>query len=349
MKISELYHHDAPVLGSPTHLGYCAWLAGKKALAHSYIFAQHYEAYRDHYNDTTWLYIQELCDELPDDRQDIPDAILRQALSNRVDDVLATLDSIRAGYIPNPDEPIKAFSAGGVLKLSDGYHRCCALAALGVESVEVEMVPPTITVCCLKQGTKYGADYVNKLYRGVLANLRRPFDFICYTDDPTGVNCQTMPLLCEEPGWWGKMGFYQEDLPGVMTEKILFLDLDVVITGILEPVIDFDSDFAMVKDYPLVSCTSREERFGNSSAILLRVGSQTQIWEKFRRKGRGRHGDQEFVNEHFYGSMDLLPPTLAKSYRMHRLQNRRPNCALVMFHGEPKPHQCGGWVKELWR
>jgi hypothetical protein len=319
-------------------------LAGKRTLARNYIFAQHYDAYFSHYNDTTWEYIKAICDP-PEDRTAVTDKILRRALRNRVDDVLATLESIRQGY--EPREPIRAYSAGGKLKLADGYHRCCALAALGWESVEVEMVPPEITICCLKQGTKYGADYVNNLYRGVMGNLRRPFDFVCFTDDPEGVDCRTLPLLCDHPGWWGKMGLYLPTLP-VKTEKILFLDLDVLITGLLEPLVDFPSDFAMVKDYPAGQCRDDEEALGNSSVVLLKVGSRSEIWELFQEKGRGPEGDQEFVNTHFPSSMDLFPESLVQSYRLHRL-NHKPDCAVVMFHGKPKPHQCGGWVKEIWR
>ena len=42
-------------------------------------------------------------------------------------------------------------------------------------------------VLCLKWGKRYGAEYVNRLYRGVKANLSGPFRFVCVTDDPTGL------------------------------------------------------------------------------------------------------------------------------------------------------------------
>ncbi|RHY38782.1 hypothetical protein DYB30_013912 [Aphanomyces astaci] len=45
-----------------------------------------------------------------------------------------------------------------------------------------------ITVVCVKWGVKYGADYVNKLYRGVARHLKSvPFTFCCLTDDPAGI------------------------------------------------------------------------------------------------------------------------------------------------------------------
>ena len=44
-----------------------------------------------------------------------------------------------------------------------------------------------VNILCLKWGTRYGADYVNYIYRGVKAHLNRPFRFVCVTDDPSGL------------------------------------------------------------------------------------------------------------------------------------------------------------------
>ena len=42
-------------------------------------------------------------------------------------------------------------------------------------------------ILCLKWGTLYSAEYVNRLHRGVKAHLHRPFRFVCVTDDPSGL------------------------------------------------------------------------------------------------------------------------------------------------------------------
>ena len=44
-----------------------------------------------------------------------------------------------------------------------------------------------VNVLCLKWGDRYPAFYVNRLYAAVKRNLRRPFRFVCVTDDPTGL------------------------------------------------------------------------------------------------------------------------------------------------------------------
>ena len=54
----------------------------------------------------------------------------------------------------------------------------------------------SILVVCVKYGTKYGADYVNKLYFGVKTNLSLPHKFACFTEDGEGLdkNISVIPL-----------------------------------------------------------------------------------------------------------------------------------------------------------
>ena len=43
------------------------------------------------------------------------------------------------------------------------------------------------TIVCMKWGTAYSADYVNRLYRGVCRHVARDTRFICFTDDTAGL------------------------------------------------------------------------------------------------------------------------------------------------------------------
>ena len=46
----------------------------------------------------------------------------------------------------------------------------------------------TNTNCiCIKWGTKYGAEYVNRLYAGLRRNLLSDLQFFCMTDDVAGL------------------------------------------------------------------------------------------------------------------------------------------------------------------
>ena len=40
---------------------------------------------------------------------------------------------------------------------------------------------------CLKWGTKYNSDYVNRTYGGLLKHCHESFHFVCYTDNPKGI------------------------------------------------------------------------------------------------------------------------------------------------------------------
>ena len=54
-------------------------------------------------------------------------------------------------------------------------------------------------VLCMKWGTKYGPEYVNRLYAMVRRHLRGDFEFVCLTDNDEGVRsevrCLPIPSL----------------------------------------------------------------------------------------------------------------------------------------------------------
>ena len=217
---------------------------------------------------------------------------------------------------------------------------------------------PAITICCLKKGDRYRAGYVNILEAMVRRNVSAtPYDFVCFTDDAEGIHLdiRTASLPYDAPKWWGKMGLYMPTIPGVHTERILFLDLDTVITGPLDELLNYESEFAMAKDWPTGRWpkTDSQDRDGQSSVVLLKVGSMAQIWERYCRSGRpqvDRFGDQEWINRVFHGLPHLLPERIVQSYKLHHLAGTKPPaCSVVMFHGKPKPPDCDGWVKEAWR
>lgn len=58
---------------------------------------------------------------------------------------------------------------------------------------------------------RYNADYVNKLYAGILRNTTWKFKFFCFTDDKSGLNSDIIPMNLEEgwTGWWGKVTLFK--------------------------------------------------------------------------------------------------------------------------------------------
>jgi len=106
-----------------------------------------------------------------------------------------------------------------------------------------------VNVVCVKWGTLYSSDYVNKLYSMVKRNLTMEFDFYCITDDPTGIRSEVITKPCNvkilndidssENQWYKESMF----IPGMLPERItLYLDLDVVIVSPLDPLFPKDKD-----------------------------------------------------------------------------------------------------------
>ncbi|MFM8903690.1 MAG: glycosyltransferase, partial [Verrucomicrobiota bacterium] len=66
------------------------------------------------------------------------------------------------------------------------------------------------TILCMKWGTKYGPEYVNRLRSMVRRHLRMPHRFVCLTDSSAGldpdIECFPIPSLelpagAPERGW----------------------------------------------------------------------------------------------------------------------------------------------------
>jgi hypothetical protein len=74
----------------------------------------------------------------------------------------------------------------------------------------VRPAAPKLTVVCVKWGSKYGAPYVNKLARAVRTHYTGALDFVCATDDASGLDASiVVTSLAAAPagwdGWWLKV------------------------------------------------------------------------------------------------------------------------------------------------
>ena len=114
-------------------------------------------------------------------------------------------------------------------------------------------------ILCMKWGTKYGPEYVNRLYAMVRRHLTGDFQFVCLTDDERGVRpevrCLPIPPLNlhlapgQRDGAWKKLTTFEADLHG-LRGTALFLDLDVVVVGSLDGFFTQQGEFLIIHDYP---------------------------------------------------------------------------------------------------
>jgi hypothetical protein len=118
-----------------------------------------------------------------------------------------------------------------------------------------DALTPRVTVACVLwmppdgqifEGRQYSPEWVLRLRDQVAARLPVPHDFVCLTNLALpGValpGVRTLPLTTNRPGWWAKLEMFNpaHDLG----DRVLYLDLDVYVTGDLTPLVEFPSALA---------------------------------------------------------------------------------------------------------
>ena len=210
-------------------------------------------------------------------------------------------------------------------------------------------------ILCMKWGTKYGPEYVNRLYGMVRRHLKGNFRFVCLTDDAQGirteVQCLPIPELRLPDGsperGWKKLTTFQADLHG-LRGTALFLDVDVVIVSDITPLFEVPGDFLIIHDW------KRPWRItGNSSVYRFELGSHPEVLEGFRQQSadiRARfRNEQAYLSDviHSQGKLQYWPEDWCCSFKYHCIPRwplnywqapRVPSGAkVVVFHGEVNP------------
>lgn len=108
--------------------------------------------------------------------------------------------------------------------------------ALQCAKLEKSSKYSSLTFVCVKYGTKYGADYVNKLYYGVKRFCSLKFLFCCFTEDSSGLdpNIKVLGLKNQWQGWWSKVHIFETSNYAAPDTRVFYLDLDMIITGKLD-------------------------------------------------------------------------------------------------------------------
>lgn len=196
----------------------------------------------------------------------------------------------------------------------------------------------SVIFACVKWGMAYGPEYVNVLADMVARNCAIPYRFICLTDDPAGLSegIETLDLPRGLTGWWNKIALFK---PGMFPaqSRIVYLDLDVVVVGPLEDLIDAKG---IAHDWL--------QGGYNSSVMVWDAGEHLEIWDAFDPQTAERlHGDQDWIQE--CSVWPYLPADWVPSYRLHSIEWPPLGSKVVAFHGQPKPHQVtDGWVPTMW-
>ena len=245
----------------------------------------------------------------------------------------------------------------------------------------------TKNILCMKWGTKYGPEYVNRLYGMVRRHLSGEFNFVCLTDDSAGVRpevrCLPIPPLNlqlkpgQRDGAWKKLTTFEGDLHG-LRGTALFLDLDVVVVGSLDDFFTQPGELLIIHDYPRF-WRFGERVVGNSSVYRFQLGAHADVLAHFRthmvQVQRQYRNEQDFLSHfvHGQGRLRYWPAGWCPSFKYHCIPSWPSNYwkaryvpqdpRIVIFHSEVNPSDALAgkrnkrfahiepalWVAEAWK
>lgn len=219
-------------------------------------------------------------------------------------------------------------------------------------------------ILCLKWGDRYGAEYVNILYRSVARNLSLPFRFHCCTDDAAGLDdgIRVIPFP-DNPG-------IQRGWPDILVKLMvlrdgfgdlhgptLFLDLDVAITGPIDCLFDYQpGKFCIIHNWVnwRKALLGRRPAVGNSSVFRFEAGSTQYAYETFLREMDRAEDRSQFNTEQAFltyalGDPHWWPAPWIRSYKwdlrpafplnLLRAPRLPADCRILVFHGRPDPDE----------
>lgn len=205
----------------------------------------------------------------------------------------------------------------------------------------------------MKWGSRYGSDYVNRLYSSIKRHTKRPTKLYCFTDQNNGINkeiiCKPLPKI-DLPKTisftpWRKLSVWQYPLENLQGD-VLFLDLDLVITGNLDRFFDFmPGEYCVIENWTQIG-----DNIGNTSCFRLPIGRYNSIFEEFEKNPtkiwKKHHIEQIYLsykikNQFFWPinwcqsfKHNLLPKW---PYRIWQPAKLPDDTSIVAFTGKPDP------------
>jgi hypothetical protein len=217
-----------------------------------------------------------------------------------------------------------------------------------------------VTIVCFKWGTEFGPEYVNYLYNSIKRNTTLDFKFICYTENPSGVECETREFLEPLPHWWYIIGLFNSSHG--FTDKVIYMDLDTIILDNIDHILSIDKPFLTLRDY-------YRPKGLQTAYIAWQPAWGAFVWDRLKEQFPRKNYDQLLTyrggtNRFLEESVGLGPevprlqdlvPEECVSYKVH-IRDKREACdfskvKMVFFHGKPRPHEVTqlDWMQKHWR
>lgn len=236
------------------------------------------------------------------------------------------------------------------------------------------------TVACIKWGTLFGPDYVNRLYSGVRRNLSVPLRFLCMTEHRDGlhpdIECLDLPVepfaapmaqalaRANRQGAMRKVSLFRPGLIPDLQGPVLGFDLDVVITGDLTPLLTrAPGKILMRHDWT----EARKGRpTGHGSVFRFDPAAHPFLYNDlaanpYAEVEKARGSEQRYTSHKAMdnGVFDYIPGDWVVSFKYDcnpfpanywRAPQLPPQARVVCFHGHPKmPEALQGYHGSLIR
>jgi uncharacterized Rossmann fold enzyme len=224
-----------------------------------------------------------------------------------------------------------------------------------------------LTIWCSLTGTwpdgdrALGEHYVRVLKDMVDRSLfagpgGKKYPFKCLTDAPIeGIDCVIEP---DAPAsWWNKVWLFKH----ARTGRNFYIDLDTVITGRLEPLVD------AMRGHSFLNMRDLLPRDLVTTGLFYWEGDHSDIYERYvsedqtafmasadNWKDRNGIGDGAWFahcRPDAKWLQDVLPEGAVQSYKWTQMHHDWPSdeTAIVCFHGLPRPHHVQkGWAPKVW-
>ena len=177
-----------------------------------------------------------------------------------------------------------------------------------------------LNVVCFKWGDPYPAEEVNIMRAMFGRYLTVPHVFHCVTDDPEGLDEGIIVHDLPETGVTDvrqKLFAFSDNFLGLNGQYAVFVDIDMVIVDNLDFLADDPGkDLIIVRNW--ISDEWREKRYrGNSTLYRLKIGSHTEVWERFAADLSQFPGaDQDWVSQ-AVDDLDYFPEKKVVSFKYH--------------------------------
>jgi len=193
-------------------------------------------------------------------------------------------------------------------------------------------------VICIKWGTAYTADDVNKLYSMIKRNTSYTIDFYCFTDNgqdlDKNIHVHPLPQFVNvkkgEEEWAKKYAYKKEaalcddNLGGLTGQRVFFFDLDSLIVGNLDEFFEYPQGdkFYIINDW-----NTKGDTVGQASCYSFVVGKLGYVKRYFEENPKAMvekfyTASQEYLSSKIIekeGCLNFWPDNWFKSFRFHCL------------------------------